>query len=111
PGQLASAALTARPAGSITSLPPPIHGSVGHPMMLGSLRLTVASVDVAAAPPSGFTVRTGERLVAADVRYRDVGSGPTIVSPYDWAVTSPSGSVYGAVQDASADGLPQRQLG
>jgi hypothetical protein len=77
-------------------------------MRLGGLRLTVTAVDPAAAPPPGLRVRTGYHLVAADVRYRNLGSGPMVVSPYDWALTAPSGAVYGA---AAADGgLPQRQL-
>jgi hypothetical protein len=110
PGILASAALTPAAAGTVGRLPPPIHGSFGRPMHLSGLQLTVTNVSAAAAPPPGLRARSGERLVAVDVRYHNVGSGPVIVSPYDWALTGPSGSSYGAVQAAAADSLPQRQL-
>jgi hypothetical protein len=109
PGVSAGAALTAPAAGIVVSLPPPVNGAVGRPMRLAGLQLTVVSVDSAVTPPPGLTVPSGDRLVAVDVRYRDAGGGPVVVSPYDWTLSGPSGSVYGAVQD-TAGGLPQRQL-
>jgi hypothetical protein len=108
-GQWASADL-APAASESRTIPPPTHGSLGRPIQLRGLRLTVAAIDLAAAPPRGATVRSGDRLVAADVRYHDVGNLPVIVSPYDWVLTGPSNSLYDAVEDTAADGLPQRQL-
>jgi len=70
---------------------------------VAGVRLTVRSPAV---PPSGEPPAVAGRLVLVDVDYRNVGSAPVIVDPYDWSVVDASGNVY---VEVTSD-LPQRDL-
>jgi serine/threonine-protein kinase len=92
-------------------LPAPVSGSLGSPVRVSGLRLTVVSATanvqgVRPTPP----LRAGDRFYVVEVLYENTAGKPAIVSPYDWALTDQSGAVYGAVPPGLPSDLTVRQL-
>ena len=83
-------------------LPAPVTGSLGSPVAVDGLRLTVLSVDPDAPPPAALELAPGDRFVTVLVQCRDTDERPAPVSPYDWTLSDAAGGEYGAV----VDGLP-----
>jgi len=102
-------ATAAPPSGN--GLPAPVTGSVGSPMRVAGLRLTVVRVTpgVQGARPTP-ALRPGDRLYVVEVLYENASGRPAVVSPYDWALTDRSGQVYGAVATGLPNDLTDRQL-
>ena len=92
-------------------LPKPVEGTIGRPMTLAGLQLTVLAVDTdAQAHLTPVSVPAGSRLVSVEVQYRNVARRAAVVSPFDWAVTDSSGGSYTAVASGTASDLPQIEL-
>jgi serine/threonine-protein kinase len=94
-----------------SGLPAPVAGSVGNALRVAGLRLTVvsASASVAGTRPNP-PVDAGDRLYVVEVLYENASGKPVVVSPFDWAMTDQSGTVYGAVAPGLPNDLAERQL-
>jgi serine/threonine protein kinase len=92
-------------------LPAPVTGSVGSPLRVAGLRLTVvsATANVQGVRPTP-ALPAGDLFYVVEVLYENTGGKPAIVSPYDWALTDHSGAVYGAVPPGLPTDLTERQL-
>jgi len=116
-GWLAALGLTAPPPGRAPTpapsagLPAPLRGSIGRPVDVAGLRVTVLSSGSVsrqafpAAPPGQA------RLLAVRVRFENTGGGQVPVSPSDFAVTDSAGRVFQGTPLGGTDDLPERQLG
>jgi Protein kinase domain/Domain of unknown function (DUF4352) len=92
-------------------LPKPVQGTIGRPMTLAGLHLTVTSVDMGPPPAaSPASAPAGARLVSVEVLYRNSGTRPAIVSPFDWALIDTSGATYAAAEPGTSRDLPQTEL-
>jgi serine/threonine protein kinase len=106
--QVALAALHPPPPPRSQVLPAPVSGTVGSPVTLAGVQVTILAVDGNAQPRQ--PAPADSRLVSIQVSYRVTGRGPAIVSPYDWVLTDASGATYSAVEQGAAGDLPQSEL-
>jgi serine/threonine protein kinase, bacterial len=94
-----------------SALPLPVAGTVGRPIDLPGLRLTVVRVDSSASvPPRLAGVASDSKFIAIEVRYENTGERPTIVSPFDWDLRDGSGGTYQAVERQASGDLSQQEL-
>jgi serine/threonine-protein kinase len=91
------------------SLPAPVAGTIGSPFRVAGLALTVVTVS-SQAPPPNVQATAADRLVVVLVRCQADGSGPGIVTPYDWSVIDASGAVYRPVVDGVGEPLAEKEL-
>jgi serine/threonine-protein kinase len=91
------------------SPPAPVTGTIGSPFRVAGLALTVLTVS-SQAPPPNVQATAADRLVVVLVRCRADGSGPGIVTPYDWSVIDASGAVYRPVVDGVGQPLAEKEL-
>jgi serine/threonine protein kinase len=100
---------TASPPGR--GLPAPVTGSLGSPLRVAGLRLTVVSAasNVQGVRPSPAP-KAGDRFYVVEVLYENSSGKPAIVSPYDWALTDQTGAVFAAVPPGLPSDLTERQL-
>ncbi|HSR21998.1 MAG TPA: DUF4352 domain-containing protein, partial [Candidatus Eisenbacteria bacterium] len=87
-----------------------VRGDVGAPIPVAGLLLTVQVVDLGGVPPAALRLPPSDRFVTVGVQCEGDGSGPAVVSPYDWVLTDASGAVYGPVVDGLSGSLQERQL-
>jgi serine/threonine protein kinase len=92
-------------------LPPPVTGSVGAPVRVNGLQLTVenATANVQGGHPTP-PVPAADRFYVIDVLYENTTGRPVFVSPFDWSLTDQNGQVYGATQPGLPNDLTDRQL-
>ncbi|HXM56737.1 MAG TPA: serine/threonine-protein kinase [Candidatus Dormibacteraeota bacterium] len=99
---------TAAPTPRRGTLPAPVTGSVGQPLVLSGVRLTL--ITTTPAVQTQPLLRTNERFVAVELLYENTGRPPAIVNPYDWVLTDDQGHTYGPLLPVQSNDLPQRQL-
>src|SRR5258708_39591918 len=75
----------AAPPQRAAAMPPPVHGTVGDPMVLAGVQVTVLGVR-RGAPPPGIHVAPGEDFVAAVGGDRPPRPGRAIGPPDPWAL-------------------------
>lgn len=123
PGPASTARSTAAPPTVVATAPPPteappgrglpapVTGSLGSPLRVAGLRLTVvsAAANVPGVRPSPAP-KAGDRFYVVEVLYENSSGRPAIVSPYDWALTDQAGAVFGAVSPGLPSDLTERQL-
>src|SRR5262249_10598967 len=94
-----------------SGVPAPVDGSLGSPMGVAGLRLTVLSAMLDAQPPAAVELRAGDRLVVVQGLYQAGGATPAVAAPDDWVVTDDAGTVYGAVQDGLSGAVGEGWMG
>jgi hypothetical protein len=97
--------VTAPPASEIKPPAKNVTGSVGQPMALNGLNLTVVSADTNAKADNPYrTPASGKKFVVAEVLYENVGSDP--IDPGQWTLTDSQSFNYQmtfSVKDPSLD--------
>jgi MFS family permease len=88
----------------------PVRGTIGAPVRVADLQVTVVAVVLGAQPVAADSPGPDERFVTVDVSCRAGSSRPALVSPYDWVLTDEEGAEYGAAQDGLDGALPERSL-
>ena len=93
------------------ALASPVAGSVGSPVTVDGVRLTVVRVVMDLQPvPISVDLPPAARVIAVEVRYDNIGSRPAVVSPFDWDVADAAGGVYQGVPLGEQGDLGQREL-
>jgi MFS family permease len=92
------------------SLPRPVQGTIGVPVRVADVQVTVVAAVLGAQPLATEAPGPDERFVTVDVTCRAGSSRPALVSPYDWVLTDASGAAYGAAQDGLNGALAERSL-
>ncbi|TMC06443.1 MAG: DUF4352 domain-containing protein [Chloroflexi bacterium] len=94
-------------AAPIGGLPAPVGGSVGQPVRVAGLRLTVVHVTPNA---QGVQTAAGSRFYLVEVLYENTSGRTALVSPFDWALTDQAGQVYDEARPGLSNDLSERQL-
>lgn len=70
-------------------------GSVGQPLQLNGVNLTVATIQKNFVPDNQFErPKTGNSFIAVELIYQSTGSDKVSYNPFDWTVKDSSGAEY-----------------
>lgn len=87
--------VTGPPASEIKPDPKNVTGTVGQPMHLTGVDVTVVSVDPNAKGGNQYLQpKPGNRFVATQILYENTGSDPYDFNPFDWNLTDSAGFSY-----------------
>lgn len=85
--------VTAPPATQVKAPAKNVTGTVGQPMALNGLKLSIVSADTNAKADNEYrTPASGKKFVVAQVLYENVGTDP--IEPGSWALSESQGFVY-----------------
>jgi hypothetical protein len=71
-----------------------MRGTVGQPMSLAGVRLTVVSANANFPGVNPYLPAAGRRFVTVEVLYENSGSDPLISDPAQWQLVDSSGYSY-----------------